>query len=143
MLGDLRACVSTGDWTDDACANAYNAGVAKGCAPAHVDAFSAFVASGGSFTCQAGPFGGRDLYPVSNDEAVAIGMLCPLTLSHPDCAGISCEYNADCPGDDNCNDRIGRCVATNAACPGLPCTYDADCGAGQVCNSALQTCIFN
>lgn len=110
------------------------------CPAAHVAAFQAFVAGGGTFMCD--PFNGT--LPQSNDEAVAIGMLCPLSAEV--CAGISCSTGSDCPGfpaTGECNLTLNRCIDRTATCPALPCQFSSDCPGfpdRADCNSALGVC---
>jgi hypothetical protein len=71
---------------------------------------------------------------------VLLGVLCVTTVNNVNCAGMACNYDADCPNGYGCNSATDYCVKDNAACVGLPCEYNADCPNGMTCNSATEQC---
>jgi hypothetical protein len=80
----------------------------------------------------------------SNDPSAAdvlMAVMCVATVNNGNCAGLSCQYNSDCPSDYSCNDATKKCFKKSSACIGLPCKYNMDCPTGLTCSDALGQCV--
>jgi hypothetical protein len=77
-----------------------------------------------------------------NDLDAVLGAYCLTALGTPECAGLRCEGDYDCPEDSLCNGVTGQCFWREAYCVGLPCDYGYECPEGQECNTAEHVCVL-
>lgn len=95
---------------------------------------------GGDFYCNGGSTDSTSVAAVD----VLLGVLCAATVNNNDCAGVTCQYNSDCPSEYSCNDATERCYQNSASfCAGLPCIYNSDCPDNLTCNDGTGQCNLN
>lgn len=138
------SCADRQSWLDlkvSACAKLGNTNSTAlcGAAMSKANACQAQFVSQGMVACTAFGTDTNDTCGVD----VVLGALCAATVNNVACAGVTCQYNSDCPTGWTCNDQTDRCVQTSARCPGLPCRYNADCPTGFTCNNGTGQCNAN